>query len=103
MSFQLIYATPTKEHLQAIDQKYHKLIRKTIESQLQFEPDKETRNRKPLKRPVEFGARWEIRFGPENRFRVFYNVNADLNEVIVLAIGMKKGSRLFIGNEEIVI
>jgi hypothetical protein len=54
-----------------------------------------------LKRPAAFGAKWEIRFGPDNRFRTFYRVNDDNQQVIVLAIGEKMGSRLFIGGEEV--
>ena len=99
--FDLIYAPQVKMHLQAIEQKYHSLIRRTIETQLQFEPNVETRNRKPLKIPVEQGADWEVRFGPDNRFRVFYSVEQQNRQVFILAIGMKKGNRLIIGREEV--
>jgi mRNA-degrading endonuclease RelE of RelBE toxin-antitoxin system len=99
--FALIYAPQVKTHLQAIERKYHSLIRRTIETQLQFEPNVETRNRKPLQRPVEMGADWEIRFGPDNRFRVFYSVEQENQQVFILAIGIKKGNRLIIGGEEI--
>jgi hypothetical protein len=53
-----------------------------------------------LKRPISFGAQWELRFGPDNRFRVFYQVAADSREVRVLAVGVKDGNRLLIGGEE---
>jgi len=99
--FALIYAPQVKAHLQAIERKYHSLIRRTIETQLQFEPNVETRNRKPLQRPVEMGADWEIRFRPDNRFRVFYSVEQENQQVFILAIGIKKGNRLIIGGEEI--
>ena len=99
--FGLVYAPQVKAHLQAIDRKYYSLIRQTIEAQLQFSPDVETRNRKPLKRPVEFGADWEIRFGPNNRFRVFYAVEREDRRVVILAIGTKQRDRLMIGKEEI--
>ena len=72
----------------------------SIEEQLRFEPDVETRNRKPLKRPVIFDAQWEVRFGPDNRFRAFYKVNRQDSQVEILAIGVKQGNRLFIGCEE---
>jgi hypothetical protein len=98
---ELTYAPQTKEHLRTIERKYHSLIRKTIQEQLQFEPDVETKNRKPLERPVEFGADWEIRFGPDNRFRVFYEVDRKSNKVNIIAIGVKQGNRLFIGKEEV--
>ena len=60
----------------------------------------ETRNRKPLKRPIAFGADWELRLGPDNRFRVFYQVNTESREVRVLAIGVKDRNRLLFGGEE---
>ena len=99
--FDLIYAPHVTVHLRAIEQKYHALIRRTIETQLQFEPIVETRNRKPLKRPVQLGADWEIRFGPDNRFRVFYSVDQENRQVFILAIGIKRENRLIIGREEI--
>jgi hypothetical protein len=56
------YHRATKQHLRAIEGKYQSLIRAAIEKQLQFEPGKETRNRKPLRQPAVFAATWEIRF-----------------------------------------
>jgi len=97
--FLLVYAPIIKSHLKAIERKYHSLIQTTIENELQFEPDIETRNRKPLKRPITFEAEWELRFGPDNRFRVFYDINIESHEVHILAIGVKEGNRLFIGEE----
>ncbi len=99
--FNLIYAPQVKLHLKTIERKYHSLSRSRIEAQLQFEPNVETRNRKPLKRPVELGADWEIRFGPDNRFRVFYAVDFEKWQVLVLAIGVKQGNKLVIGGEEV--
>ena len=61
----------------------------TLENQLkQYEPQVKTRNRKPLKKPMAFKAEWELRFGPDNRFRVFYSV-VDA-EVILLAFSSAK-------------
>lgn len=97
--FELEYAPIVRDHLRAIDPKYYSLIRKTIEQQLQFEPDVKTQNRKPLKRPVDFGAQWELRLGQDNQFRVFYKINHELKRVIILAIGEKRGDRLIIGRE----
>ena len=96
----LVYADDVKDHLRAIEAKYHSVIQTEIETQLLHEPDVETRNRKPLKRPIIFGADWELRLGPDNRFRVFYQVNTETREVRVLAVGVKDQSRLFFGGEE---
>jgi len=98
--FALVYANEVKEHLGAIEAKYHSVIRSAIEVQLLHEPGVEARNRKPLKRPIAFGADWELRCGPDNRFRVFYQVDAESHEVRVLAIGIKIRAQLFFGGEE---
>lgn len=43
---------------------------------------------------------WELRCGPRNRFRVFYEIASAEQAVRVLAVGVKEGSRLLIGGEE---
>ena len=62
--------------------------------------DRETHNRKPVEQPAPFGATWELRFGPGNCFRVFYEVDDIKQTVWILAIGIKERDRLFIGREE---
>ncbi len=98
--FDLVFAPETLEHLDAIERKHHTIIRKAIHEQLAFTPDRPTRNRKPLDQPAPFGATWELRFGPNNRFRVFYVFDLQEKKVWILAIGIKEGSRLSIGGEE---
>lgn len=83
-----------------IEAKYHGLLRRTIVEQLTFTPVDETRNRKPLDQPAPFEASWELRCGPDNRFRVFYDIDPASREVHVLAIGVKDRNRLLIGREE---
>src|SRR5437870_12916211 len=46
--FTLVYDPEVKYHLRAIERKHHSLIHERIREQLRFEPDSETRNRKPL-------------------------------------------------------
>ena len=99
--FSLVYDPIVKEHLRAVGAEFYSLIRSTVEQQLLFEPDVETRNRKPLQRPVAFEATWELRFGPQSRFRVFYDVNRESHEVDILAFGVKARNRLTIGGEEV--
>jgi hypothetical protein len=98
--FELSFAPEAIEHLDLIDAKYHGLLRRTINEQLTYTPTDETRNRKPLDQPAPFEASWELRCGPNNRFRIFYDVDADAQEVQVLAIGVKDRNRLLIGGEE---
>ena len=98
--FGLIFAPETLDHLGAIERRFHRLIRKMIDERLAYTPEKETRNRKPLEQPSPFGATWELGFGPNNRFRVFYEVDNVEQSVQVLAIGIKERNRLLIGGEE---
>jgi mRNA-degrading endonuclease RelE of RelBE toxin-antitoxin system len=100
-SYTLVYAPQVRRHLRTIERHYYSLIRETVEEQLQFEPDTETRNRKPLRQPAAFEAQWELRFGPANRFRVFYEIDQESRQVNILAIGVKERERLFIGEEEV--
>jgi hypothetical protein len=99
--FKLSYDEATKSHLRAILANCHALIRRVIEEQLLFDPDEETRNRKPLRQPAPFEATWELRLGPDNRFRVLYGIDHERREVQVQAVGEKKGNRLFVDGEEI--
>jgi hypothetical protein len=98
---ELRYATEALEHLDATERKYHRLIERIILEQLSHTPEQVTRNRKPLEEPGPFGATWELRFGPKNRLRVFYEVNAGERTVEMLAIGVKERNRLFTGGEEL--
>jgi mRNA-degrading endonuclease RelE of RelBE toxin-antitoxin system len=95
------YDRANRKHLLAIEPKYYPLIRAVIEEQLQFEPAKVTRNRKPLRQPAPFEATWELRFGPANCFRVLYGIDEDDREVQIQAIGVKDGNRLLVGGEEV--
>jgi len=99
--YALVYAPEVKQHFRAIERQHYSLIRETLQEQLLFEPDAETRNRKPLRQPAIVEAQWELRFGPQNRFRVFYEVDRENREVYILAIGVKERDRLFIGGEEV--
>src|SRR5207248_3972284 len=99
--FTLVFAPIVYNHLGAIDAKYDSLIRQKIEEQLTHEPDVETRNRKPVRPPAAFQAEWELRLGPKNRFRVFYQIDQKSREVRIVAVGVKDRNRLVVGGEEV--
>lgn len=99
--YKLVYDPEVEAHLDAIETKYHSLIRATLAEQLQHEPETATRNRKPLEQPASIGARWELRLGPDNRFRVLYRVESNKHCVRILAIGVKERNRLLIGGREV--
>jgi len=98
--YRIIYDSDIPRQLRALDRKYHSLIRTALEEQLIYEPDVENTNRKPLERPVTFNARWELRFGPNNRFRVYYRVEETEHAVYILAVGVKLRDQVYIGGEE---
>ncbi len=98
--YELIYDSEVRRHLARIDRQYHSLIRREIEASLTYGPVTDTRNRKPLSRPSVLGMAWELRFGPNNRLRVFYRTDLDSRQVYILAIGIKERNRLLIGGEE---
>jgi hypothetical protein len=98
--FSLIYAPIALLHLEAIDAKFDSLIRERIEQQLMYHPDERTRNRKPLRTPAAFQAEWELRFGPNNRFRAFYQIDHENREVRIVAVGVKDRNRLIVGGKE---
>ena len=99
--FTLIFAPEVIDHLRVIDRNLHTLIRGTIAQKLSYTPLELTRNRKSLEQPAPFGATWELRFGANNRFWVFYEVDATEQIVLVLAIGIKDREKLIVGGEEI--
>jgi hypothetical protein len=107
-SHRLEYNSGIPNDLAFIERKHHRAIRDAILEQLTDEPLVETRNRKPLD-PAIFEATWELRCGLQNRFRVLYTVETiepededDEPETVVwiVAIGEKRGERLFIAGEE---
>lgn len=101
LRYDIEYTPDAFDHLVAIERKYYSLIERTINQQLTFTPGKETRNRKSLEQPAPLGATWELRFGPNNRFRVYYHIDPEERLVFVKGIGVKVGSRLWIGGVEI--
>ena len=98
--FTLSFTPAAVEHLDFIDVKYHSLLRRAIHEQLTYTATDQTRNRKPLIQPAPFNATWELRCGPGNRFRVFYDADEESQAVLIVAIGVKDRNRLMIGGEE---
>lgn len=95
------YTDEALRHIRAIDAKQRSLIRQALDEQLRYEPHVQTRNRKPLFKPAgRADATWEVRCGPNNSIRVFYQVNMETRVVSVVAIAVKRGNSLFIGDEE---
>ena len=66
-----------------------------IETQLKYEPTVETRNRFRM-RPNEV-AEWELRI---DKYRVFYNVENNVQIVSIEVIGFKIGNPLFVRGKQ---
>jgi hypothetical protein len=75
------------------------MIRRAIETRLRYEPYVVARNRKPMVRSSRWRSVWELRCGHRNQFRVFYRVDLEMHQVIVLAIVEKVRSEFRIGGE----
>ncbi len=98
-SYRIEITRDAVEHIRALPKRHHGFVLRALRAGLAHEPAKETRNRKLLTLPAPFGAHWELRFGPQNRFRAFYTIEAAT--VVVVAVGMKDRERLRIGHEEV--
>ncbi len=99
--YEIVLTKVALEHIRALGKKHRSLVLETLRQQLTLDPFSETRNRKPLSLPAPFGAHWELRFGPQNRFRVFYTLEPDRRAVLVVAVGTKVRKRLLIAGKEI--
>lgn len=100
LPFGIRFAPEAVRHVALIEPKHHSFLQRTIHEQLRYQPEVATRNRKPLDQPAPFNATWELRCGPQNSFRIFYEINVLARSVTVLAVGIKERNRLFIGGEE---
>jgi hypothetical protein len=99
--FAVDFAEHTYEHIEAIELKYHSLIEQAVLEQLCHQPTVTTKNRKRLRTIGPFGAEWELRCGPDNRFRIFYTADETARAVAIVAVAVKERDRLFIAGKEV--
>lgn len=83
------------DDLRTLKKRERQIIFNGIDEQLQHQPTQETRNRKRL-RPNPL-AEWELRV---EQYRVFYDVDTAAQRVKIIAVGVKRGNRLYIQDEE---
>ncbi len=90
MAYTIEFARSVKAQLSSLTARQRATVLGSVERQLVDEPLAETPNRKPLRpNPV---APWELRVGD---LRVFYEVATEEPATVrILAIGLKRGSRL---------
>lgn len=95
MRYRIEYSPDTEEHLRALTARQQSIVLDTVERQLKYQPNMETRNRKPM-RPNPL-APWELRIGS---LRVYYDVEDEPELVVYIrAIGIKERNTVRIGKE----
>jgi mRNA-degrading endonuclease RelE of RelBE toxin-antitoxin system len=95
--YRIEYSPETEDHFQYLSKRQQVVVLDTVEKQLQFQPDIETRNRKPM-RPNPL-APWELRIGT---LRVYYDFEDSPERIVFIrAIGIKERNNVRIGKEVI--
>jgi mRNA-degrading endonuclease RelE of RelBE toxin-antitoxin system len=97
MPYRIVYAPGIEQHLAELTARQRSIVLDGVEKQLTHQPGVETRNRKPMREnPL---ASWELRIG---NIRVYYDIIEETEpSVNVLAIGVKRRERVWIGGKEI--
>ncbi len=96
MPFRIAYMPVAVGHLRHLTADERSRVLDGVDEQLLHQPDVRTRNRKPM--GANALAEWELRIGD---LRVFYDVERQPDTVVILAVGTKRGNRLWVGGEEI--
>ena len=97
MKYRIEYSPETEEHFRYLSKRQQGIVLDAVERQLQFQPDIETRNRKPM-RPNPL-APWELRIGT---LRVYYDFEDSPERVVFIrAVGIKQRNNVKIGREMI--
>jgi mRNA-degrading endonuclease RelE of RelBE toxin-antitoxin system len=96
MRYEILTSPEAIEHLREFSAHEQSLILDQIKTHLYYDPDTQTRRRKQLRPNPLFP--WELRIG---QIRVFYDIEEELTEVRIMAIGRKERNRLFIAGKEI--
>jgi mRNA-degrading endonuclease RelE of RelBE toxin-antitoxin system len=97
LRYTIEYSPEAIVHLRALTARQRTQVFDNVEQQLRYEPNVETRNRKPM-RPNPL-APWELRIGD---LRVYYDVEETPEPLVsIRAVGIKDRTRILIGNEEI--
>jgi mRNA-degrading endonuclease RelE of RelBE toxin-antitoxin system len=97
LKYRIEYSPETEEHFQYLSKRQQGIVLDAVERQLQFQPDIETRDRKPM-RPNPL-APWELRIGT---LRVYYDFEDSPERVVFIrAVGIKQRNNVRIGREMI--
>ena len=97
MAYVIEYSPEAEDHMRWLTMRQQRVVLDTVDRQLLHQPNKETRNRKPMRpNPV---APWELRIGD---LRVYYEAKDEPEPTVtILAIGIKERDQVRIGGERI--
>jgi mRNA-degrading endonuclease RelE of RelBE toxin-antitoxin system len=95
LPYRIEYSLEAIRHLRQLTARERSIGIDTVDQQLTHEPTVETQNRKEML-PNDL-ASWELRIGD---LRVYYEVLEAEQLVNVVAIGIKRRNRVFIGGVE---
>ena len=94
MPYRIQYSPEAEDHLRSLTARQRSTVLDSIDQQLTHQPTTETRNRKPMRRnPL---AAWEMRIGG---LRVYYRVQEAEHLIQVLAVGVKRHHRVYLGGK----
>jgi mRNA-degrading endonuclease RelE of RelBE toxin-antitoxin system len=96
MPYQIVYARATEEHLRELTARQRSIVIDAVDRHLSHQPSVASRNRKPMREnPI---AKWELRIG---NLRAYYEIEETGQPTVnVLAIGVKRRNRVWIGRQE---
>lgn len=99
MQYRIEYSPETEKHFRALTKRQQMVVLETVEKKLQYQPDVETKNRKPMRpNPI---APWELRIVDR---RVYYDFENEPDPVVyVRAVGIKERNKVRIGKEVILL
>jgi len=101
VAYEIEYLDDAIDHIRHFPADRRGAIMDQLERRLTHEPTVQTRHRKPMDPDRRmYIAPWELRLG---EVRVYYAVEEEPEpKVLIVAVGVKKRDRLFIGGKEIV-
>lgn len=88
--YEIIYTQSAMSDLEWFSKNEQNQILDGIDKNLKYQPNHQTRNRKPMRSNPY--AEWELKIG---NFRVLYNIESEVYIVEIQKIGQKRGNTFF--------
>jgi len=97
VAYRIEYSPDSEDHMNSLTKRQRVIVMDTVDEQLVYQPNIETRNRKPMRpNPI---APWELRIGD---LRVYYDIEEKPESIVYIrAVGIKERNLVRIGEEVI--